>query len=69
MKRLMVLIVVLVLMISAAVAVSADPIGVGGLLAASEEIRTFPGKGHPQGGPFMVQVELMGTPIGVGGLE
>ena len=49
----MVLIVVLVLMLSATVAVSADPIGVGGMLACSEPVETlFPAEGHPQGGPF-----------------
>ena len=56
MKRLMVLIVVLVLMLSATVAVSAKPIGVGGMLASSEQVKTFPGKGHPQGGPFSAQL-------------
>ena len=53
MKRLMVLIVVLALMISATVVVCAKPIGVGGMfLATSERFETFPGKATPQGVPF-----------------
>ena len=69
MKRLMVLIVVLALMISAAAVVSADPIGVGGMLSSSARVTTFSGKGVPQGVPFIaLNVSMQLGPIGVGGM-
>lgn len=67
MKRFIAVLMIGVLLAGIAIAVSADPIGVGGL-SSSARGTVFPGKGVPQGGPFAPQVVLLSSPIGVGGL-
>jgi len=67
MKRFIAILVIGTLLAGFALSVSADPIGVGGYLASSARVETFPGKGEPQGKPFAPVVQLLSSPIGVGG--
>jgi hypothetical protein len=69
MKRLIAVLVIGMLLIGIAMTVAATPIGVGGYLASSARVADFPGKGEPQGKPFLPDVQLLSSPIGVGGYE
>jgi hypothetical protein len=74
MKRFLAILVIVGLLAGIALAVSADPIGVGGSFTAlaSQSKDTDPtvykGNGNPQGKPFQSpEASLLLAPIGVGG--
>jgi hypothetical protein len=67
MKRL-IAVIMIVAVLAVGFAAVADPIGVGGTFTSSSSSFThFPGKGMPHGKPFAPQIELLLSPIGVGG--
>jgi len=68
MKRL-IAVVLVIAVLAVGFTAFADPVGVGGTLTGSSSsvFGNFPGKGVPQGGPFAPQIELLLSPVGVGG--
>jgi len=73
MKKLLAVLLVALMLTGVALSVCADPIDVGGSFTSSSSSRStgpvvFPGKGDPQGVPFLAPTaELLLSPIDVGG--
>jgi len=71
MKRWIILVTVLGILLAATAAVWADPINVGGNFTSGSQTNgpvVYPGKGNPQGVPFLgTEFTVLLSPINVGG--